>query len=83
MTKPTFPALVALLVIWAIGAIALTAIYILSRVASGQADRPVISAETIAPIFGEVEPTDSPKVHQTRKPKRLTPASMLAAEAIT
>jgi hypothetical protein len=82
MTKPTFPALVALLIIWAIGAIAFTALYLISRVASGQAARPVVTASTLAPIFEEPTVIDPPRVHRTRKPKRPTLAAMLESEAI-
>jgi hypothetical protein len=83
MTKPTFPALVALLIIWAMGAIAFTALYLISRVASGHgAARPVVTASTLAPIFEEPTVIDPPKVHRTRKPRRPTLAAILKSEAI-
>jgi hypothetical protein len=82
MTKPSSPALAALLLIWTLGAIAFTALYLISRVASGQTARPVVTAATLAPIFEEIAVPDPPKVHRTRKPKRPTLAAMLEAEAL-
>jgi hypothetical protein len=84
MTKPTFPALAALLIIWTLGAIAITAIYVIHRSFTGQpAPAAVVNASTLAPIFGEpavaIEP---PKARKSRKPKRTTLATMLEAEAL-
>jgi hypothetical protein len=83
MKSPTFPALVALLIIWAIGAIAFTALYLISRVASGHGTaRPVVTAATLAPIFEEIAVPEPPRVHRTRKPRRPTLAAILKSEAI-
>jgi hypothetical protein len=84
MTKPTFPALAALLLIWTLGAIAITAIYLIHRAFTGQPDpAAVVNASTIAPIFGEpVVVIEPPRVRRTRKPVRPTLADLLRAEAI-
>jgi hypothetical protein len=84
MTKPSFPALAALLLIWTLGAIAFTAIYLIHRAFTGQQTAAsIVSAATIAPIFGEpavaIEP---PRVRRTRKPVRPTLADLLKAEAL-
>jgi hypothetical protein len=83
MTKPTFPALAALLLIWTLGAIAITAIYLIHRAFTGQPDpAAVVNASTIAPIFGEPAAIEPPRVRRTRKPVRPTLADLLRAEAI-
>jgi hypothetical protein len=84
MTKPTFPALAALLLIWTLGAIAITAIYLIHRAFIGKPDpAAVVSASTIAPIFGEpAVAIDPPKTQKSRKPRRPTLATMLEVEAL-
>jgi cytochrome P450 len=84
MTKPTLPALAALLLIWTLGAIAITAIYLIHRALTGQQTAAsIVSAATIAPIFGEpVVEIEPPRVRRTRKPVRPTLADLLKAEAI-
>jgi hypothetical protein len=82
--KPTFPALAALLIIWTLGAIAITAIYVIHRSFTGQpAPAAVVNASTLAPIFGEpAVAIDPPKVRRTRKPVRPTLTDLLKTEAL-
>jgi hypothetical protein len=84
MTKPSFPALAALLLIWTLGAIATTAIYLIHRAFTGQQTAAsIVSAATIAPIFGEpLAAIDPPKTQKSRKPRRPTLATMLEVEAL-
>jgi hypothetical protein len=83
MTKPSFPALAALLTIWTLGAIAITAIYLIHRALTGQQTAAsIVSAATIAPIFGEPAAIEPPKAQKSRKPRRPTLATMLEVEAL-
>jgi hypothetical protein len=84
MTKPTLPALAALLLIWTLGAIAITTICLIHRAFNGKPDpAAVVNASTIAPIFGEpAVAIDPPRVRRTRKPVRPTLADLLQAEAL-
>jgi hypothetical protein len=75
MKNPNFPALVAMLIIWAIGAIGLALIYLVARIITGQSSHaPVVSAETLAPLFEDV-----PAPKATRPKRSKVSSSSLAA----
>jgi hypothetical protein len=79
MEKPSFPALVALLVLWVVVGFPATAIYLIHRAFTSKPDpASVVNASTIAPIFGDPEGAIGPP----KRVKRPTLATMLEAEAI-
>jgi hypothetical protein len=80
MKNHNFPALVAMLLIWVVGAITLTLIYLVALIITGQSSQtPVVSAEVLAPIFEDVP---APKATKPRRSKVSSLSEIIKAESV-